>query len=646
MFSTAPDSPDFDARHEQFRLMLDSLPVLICYIDRGGVYRFANAGYHAWFGLDNGDVVGRRIEEVVGEQAARSIDREVQRVLAGERVTVDRRMAYRHGGPRDVRIEFVPHREGEVVAGYFAHIQDVTAFKQAERELRESEERFRDLADNIAQFAWMADGEGSIFWYNRRWFEYTGTELEQMRGWGWRSVHHPDHVDRVVEKFAAYVEAGEPWEDTFPLRSAEGGYGWFLSRAKPIRDATGKVVRWFGTNTDITELRDLDQALQDADRRKDEFLATLSHELRNPLASVIGGLQLLERIGDETPEQAEARRTIDRQARLMNRLVDDLLDVSRIVRGKVRIRREPLDLGALLIEVAEDIRRELEEKDLRLSVDVETGALWCRGDRERLRQIVQNLLQNAAKFSHRGGEICVRLEGDPGAGVAQITVRDTGIGMDEATLGALFEPFSQADASLDRSLGGLGLGLAIVHGLVELHRGRVWATSQGPEQGSTLTIELPLCEPAADPSPPTDAKPDAKPDADPGRNPPAARPLRVLLIDDRRDALFPIVKCLESEGHVVLTADDGLAGIEKARPFKPQVVVCDIGLPGVDGYEVARRLRAEAGFEQTLLIALTGYGQPEDRQKALDAGFNVHLVKPVDLNELLGLLAPVAGSRP
>jgi PAS domain S-box-containing protein len=501
--------------------------------------------------------------------------------------------------------------------------ENITSRVQAEANVRESEENFRNLADNISQLAWMTDETGYIIWYNRQWFEYTGTTLADMKGWGWQTVHHPDHVDRVTEKFKQALVTGEFWEDTFPLRGQDGQYRWFLSRARPIHNSDGKIVRWFGTNTDISELRDLENALLEADQRKDQFLATLGHELRNPLAGILGGIEILESPTHDADDQVEAQRIIGRQSRFMQRLIDDLLDVSRIVRGKVTLDKSTFDLTQLIREVIFDCRRELDEKGLTITLLTESEPLPINGDRERLRQVFTNLIHNAGKFTEPGGSIHVIVDKTVNKGVIQVV--DTGIGMSPTTLNSIFHPFVQADISLERGRGGLGLGLAIVKGLVELHEGRVQATSAGLDQGSTFQIELPL-EAAlpAQKSPSRNKNFDA-----------SVGTFSVLVIDDRRDASYPIIKFLEKEGHRVHTAFDGPSGVQTAHQYQPDVVVCDIGLPGIDGYEVARQLRADAKFGRCLLIAVTGYGQPQDKNAAHEAGFDLHLVKPVDRTLLL-----------
>jgi PAS domain S-box-containing protein len=482
-------------------------------------------------------------------------------------------------------------------------------------ELSESEERFRALADNITQLAWMADASGGIFWYNRRWFEYTGTTLPEMKGWGWQKVHHPDHVDRVVSKLVRCFATGEPWEDTFPLRAPDGTYRWFLSRAVPIHDAEGRVTRWFGTSTDITEQRV-------AEQRKDEFLAMLSHELRNPLAPIRNALYLLGRVPPGGERARRALSVIERQIQHMTRLVGDLLDVSRISRGKIQIHRAPVDLNAVVARAADDNRTVFGVRQIAFTSRVTSESMQVVGDADRLYQVVGNLLHNAAKFTPHGGHVELTLTREDGFGV--LRVKDTGVGIPADMLATIFQPFAQASEALDRRAAGLGLGLALVRELVSLHGGTVEAASEGPDRGAELTVRLPAEL--------------AKTTAPEEEVPPPASGRRVLVIEDNIDAAESLRDALAVDAHEVAVAYDGAEGVEKARAFAPEVVLCDIGLPGMDGYAVARALRAYQATRGMTLVALTGYALAQDEQRAHEAGFDRHLAKPPDLDKLQRIL--------
>jgi PAS domain S-box-containing protein len=353
------------------------------------------------------------------------------------------------------------------------------------------EERFRTLADNIAQLAWSADPAGSIVWYNQRWYDYTGTTLEEVRGWRWQNLLHPDHVERVVGNISRCFETGERWEDTFPLRGQTGEYRWFLSRAFPIRDAAGRVARWFGTNTDITEQRMAEEALREADRHKNDFLAWLSHELRNPFGVIRTSLFVIERAGTESERGQHALSVIDRQITQISRLLEDLLDIARISKGKVLLRRQSVELNEIVRAAGDDHRQLFQLAGIHFAVRLTRESLRVHVDSGRMTQVVGNLLVNAAKFTRRGGRVALSLTaGRNDEGI--IKVRDDGAGIPPELAATIFEPLVQERRTIHRSRGGLGLGLPLVKGLVELHGGTVSASSDGPGRGAVFTIRLPL----------------------------------------------------------------------------------------------------------------------------------------------------------
>lgn len=503
------------------------------------------------------------------------------------------------------------------VARWLGTAVNVNDLKQTEAALRESEERFRTLADNMSQLAWMANARGHLFWFNERWFDFTASTLDEMAGWGWTKLAHPDHRERVVERIQRSWDTGEPWEDTFPLRGRDGRYRWFLSRALPIRDARGNVTRWFGTNTDITEQRAAEEALRDADRRKDEFLATLAHELRNPLAPIRSGLDVLVRARDaETRSRAE--HTIERQLGHMVRLVDDLLDVARISRGQVQLQRTRVPLSAVVETAVETSRPIVERGHHELTVDVPGEPLWIDGDLTRLAQVVANLLDNAAKYTPEGGRIDLRAHADGDDIVIRVT--DSGIGIDAQVLPHVFELFTRGAAQAVRMQRGLGIGLSLVRELVEMHGGAVTAESRGQGHGSTFEVRLPLAVQAP-----------AVESASSPRTREHSGVRRVLVVDDNVDAAEMLAAMLELRGHETRLAHDGLQALAVARESRPDVVFLDIGLPEMDGYDVARELRADPTMAGTVLVALTGWGSEDDKQRAHEAGFDVHLTKPVDV---------------
>ncbi len=513
--------------------------------------------------------------------------------------------------------------EGSATDG-IAYILDLSAYKAAERQRLESEARFRTLADNIAQLAWMAEPDGTIFWFNNRWQDYTGLAPGIMQRWDWQSVHHPDHKERVVAGYLAAIGAGVTWEDTFPLRGRDGQYRWFLTRAVPIRDAQGKVTRWFGTNTDVTAQREAEEALRRMDRSKDEFLAMLAHELRPPGAPTAAAADLLNFARDAPDRVQQISNVIARQSAHMSNLIDDLLDVSRVTRGLITLDMAVHNCSAILAEAIEQTRPQMELRGHRLEWMAADERLAVYGDRKRLVQVFANLLNNAAKYTPNGGRILVTL-GRAGRQV-QVRVRDNGQGMEPELLARAFDLFTQGQRSPDRSQGGLGVGLALVRSLVQLHDGSVAAVSGGAGQGSEFTVLLPLHQAA-------------------GGGPAAAGPQamvtgggagrRVLVVDDNQDAAAMLALLLQAVGFDVRIEHDAHAALAMARGWAPEVCVLDIGLPGMDGRELARRLRALPGLEQALLVAVSGYGQAQDRVDNERAGFDNQFVKPVGAAELI-----------
>ncbi|HEX7183060.1 MAG TPA: ATP-binding protein [Thermoanaerobaculia bacterium] len=499
--------------------------------------------------------------------------------------------------------------------------------------LRRSEARYRALAEATAQAVWVWDpstGVGDFDATQRWWEKITGQSPAEQGGFdwqGWIEAVHPDDRELARTAWVTSMSTGAPFEVEYRVQTQDGGLRTILSRAVPVYGPEGEVREWVGTLADVTVQRQAMEELREADRRKDEFLAMLAHELRNPLAPIRTAVEVLRMVGPADPPVQQARGMIERQVMHMARLVDDLLDVSRISRGKILLRKERLDLVPLVRAAAEDHRSLIEANRLTLAAELPDQPVWVAGDPTRLSQVLGNLLQNSNKFTNPGGRVTIRLTEDGDEGIAVLAVEDTGIGMEPGMLARLFEPFSQADRSLDRSRGGLGLGLALVKGLTELHSGSVQASSAGRGRGTRITIQLPLS-----PQPAVEAGTGFL-----SQSP--ARSLWILVVEDNRDAAESLQMLLEIYGHQVVVAETGQAGLEAARQHRPDVAICDIGLPGgMDGYALARLLRRADETAGIYLIALSGYGQEEDRRQARQAGFDQHLTKPVDPLTLAKLL--------
>ena len=650
------------------------------------------------------------------------------------------------------------------------------------QELTESERQFRALANSIANLAWMARPDGWIYWYNDPWYAYTGTTPKDMEGWGWERVHDPTMLESVKAQWQHSIRTGSPFEMVFPLRGADGEFRRFLTRVNPVLDSHGRVVHWFGTNTDVEterrateanvllrererlaredadlqkrllyslfmqaptliavlrgpdhvvelanppiceiwghpeahllnrslfdalpELRDqgfrslldgvyrqgvpyvgtetpatfhrsdgstevvyfnfvyspfrtiegqidgvfvvasdvteqvrarneinaLRETAEAANRAKDEFLAMLGHELRNPLSPILTALHLMKLRGSTDTERE--RTVIERQVNHLTRLVDDLLDVSRIARGKVELKEEIVEIAEVIAKAIEMASPLLEQRTHRLVTRVARRGLAVKGDPTRLSQVLSNLLTNAAKYTPAGGRIVVAATKD--AAEVVIRVRDSGMGIASDVLPRIFDLFVQERQAIDRSQGGLGLGLAIVRNLVERHGGSISASSDGPGRGSEFVVRLP-CAPSLHSADPSDTEAAAVP------RPWAAvaGAQRVLVVDDNQDAADMLYELLGSKGYDARVAYDGPSALRLAEGFAPDIAFVDIGLPVMDGYELACRLREMPGLTSIRLIAVTGYGQESDRHKSRQAGFDHHLVKPVDLTEVEAVL--------
>jgi PAS domain S-box-containing protein len=504
---------------------------------------------------------------------------------------------------------------------------EVEQRKHTEAALRDSEDMLRLAKDAARMGAWNWNiVTGELVWTDRCKALFALPPDTAMSYEVFLSAVHPDDrqdVDRAVKDALAHrtdydTEMRVPWPD--------GSVRWVSSHGRASYGGSGEPVRMAGMALDITTRKRAEEALRESDRRKSEFLGVLSHELRNPLASIRNSTYVLDHVPSDSPAAMGARRIIQRQTEQLARLVDDLLDVTRISRGKVELDRKQIDLRDVVLRTCEDHRSMFDEGQVELRHDLPVSPVWVDADAIRISQVLGNLLQNAVKFTPADGAVTVKVAARDGS--AEMSVRDTGVGMRPEEVEHMFAPFAQAEQGLARTKGGLGLGLALSKGLVELHGGSLRARSDGPGLGSEFLVLLPLA-PAPEISPAAPRTAEAA----------GGRLRLVLIIDDDPDTLDSLSVALRLTRHQVRTAHDGKTGIVTAHELRPDVVLCDIGLPDIDGYEVARTLRADETLRSTRLFALSGYARPEDKKRAKEAGFDAHLTKPFSIEEVISLLA-------
>jgi PAS domain S-box-containing protein len=492
---------------------------------------------------------------------------------------------------------------------------------------RDAEEQYRLLMENVKDYAiFLMDPKGHIVTWNNAAKRILGYEEEEILGEPFSMLFTSLDTDnrQPEHELSTALTTGRAEDERWHVRK-DGSQFWASGVVTPLWDEGGKLRGFAKIMRDITDRKLREVELAEENRRKDEFLATLAHELRNPLAPILNGLRFLQQNQTMAPAQQQVVGMIDRQVRQIVRLVDDLLDVSRITRGKVVLHKERVPLNAALAHAVETARPLIDSRKHELTVSLPSEGVWLETDPARLEQVVANLLNNAAKYTEPGGRIWLTAEREGSEAV--IRVRDNGIGILSEMLPRVFDLFTQADRSLDRAQGGLGIGLTLVKRLVELHGGRVEAQSEGPGKGSEFVVRLPVVPEVGGLKPEAIRKIEQK-----------GRPLRLLVVDDNVDTSESLSMLLKLYGHEVEVAHTGPTGLQAFELHKPDVVLLDIGLPGIDGCEVARRIRERAGSSKPLLIATTGYGQESDRQQTKEAGFDHHLVKPVDPNKLQDLL--------
>ena len=625
-------------RHaEWLSTTLRSIGDAVIATDSHGRVSFMNAEAESLTGWMNDDALGQPLDKVFrtdNETTGREVESPVASVLR-DGVPVgplsDMVLTAQDGTRRPIEDSAAPIRDEAGVQGAVLVFRDASAAREAAARIRESEERYRSLVAATTQTVWTMSPEftlGVIFDGQK----FVGSPGEQKSPTGWLETIHPDDRQPTRQAFIEAIKSKGTFEIEHRVRSQDGDYRQCFSRAVPLLDSAGNIREWIGTSDDISERRQADEAreqlyqeLRNNDRRKDEFLAMLSHELRNPLAA-IGNAVSLSMHSRLQKDIDWSMQVVDRQVKHLARLIDDLLDLSRINSGKIELRRATLEATPILSSAVETMQPVARARQHQVSVELDRGNLWVSADPARLEQVVTNLLTNAVKYTENGGQIWLKAGRDRGD--VYITVKDTGIGIPPEKLPEMFELFAQGDRTLARSEGGLGIGLTVVKKLVQMHGGAITARSQGVGKGSEFTVRLP----AAKPPEPADAPGAAPTDSE-------TATARILVVDDNVDTTDAMARLLKLQGHDVQTAYNGWQAIKAAQAHSPEFVLLDIGLPGMDGYAVADRLRRDGSCKRAVFVAMTGYGQDEDKHRSQEAGFDYHLVKPVDHDALARLLS-------
>ncbi|HSH38043.1 MAG TPA: ATP-binding protein [Chthoniobacterales bacterium] len=498
---------------------------------------------------------------------------------------------------------------------------------ESEAELRESAERFRFLAESMPQKIFTATATGEVDYFNRQWTVFTGLSFEQIRDWGWTQFIHPDDVEENVRRWKHSIDTGEFFEFEHRFRRADGDWRWHISRAHAMRDADGNVRMWIGSNTDIDDVKRAQAEAEQANRAKDKFLAALSHELRTPLTPVLLTAAALERDPSVSADHREQLGMMRRNVELEARLIDDLLDLTRISRGTLHLDLAPADIHSLLAHTDEIVRSDAQTKGVDLQFELDAAHHHVVADSARLHQVFWNILKNAIKFTPAGGRISVRTT-SCGADRIRIAFTDTGVGIEESFLRFVFQPFMQADVRSDSALSGLGLGMSISKTIIELHGGTIDVASAGRGCGATFVVELT-----------TAAAIENGASAQQSPTLVSADTYRLLVVEDHQPTLDVLARLLRKQGHAVETASTVEAARDLAANRKFDLVISDIGLPDGNGVDLMTELTRNYGLRG---IAVSGYGMEEDLARTRNAGFIAHLVKPIDFERLNRVLERVA----
>ncbi len=639
MAQTGPDprqsaeESESPAMHRHFEQIVAGVrDYAVFTLDVGGHVTSWNAGAENIKGYKAEEIIGKHFSRFYpAEAVARSWPSEELKIAAGQGRFEEEGWRIRKNGTRfwaDVVITALRSPSGKLT-GFLKITRDLSERRRHEQTLRESEERFRLLVNSVKEYAiFMLDTEGRVASWNLGAERIIGYAPAEIMARSFECLYPAEAAERGAprQELAAAMEHGSVATNGWRLRK-DGSRFWANVAICTVHDMDGKLRGFSQVTRDLTERRELEE-MQESRERTHEFLAMLSHELRNPLAPLKTSVELLRMRDQSDPVVVRAREVIDRQVQHLTHIIDELLDVSRINSGRITLADETLDLHNIIARALETARPLLDSKGHSLVVKPSARPVWIKGDLTRLTQVFVNLLNNAAKYTPAGGHVEVEVRVGQSRQTVAVHIRDDGIGIGAELLPRVFDLFTQGQRSLDRTDGGLGVGLALVHGIVGLHGGTVKALSEGSGRGTEFIVTLPLF---SEETPMTGGSDSAQIERQHERR-------RVMVIDDNKDAAESMSMLFELWGHEVMCAYDGRAALAEAARYRPDAVFLDIGLPGMDGYEIAERLRELPESADSVLVAITGYGQDEDRRRSRAAGFDHHLVKPVAPETLQRLL--------
>lgn len=611
---------------ERLLIMYDRAPLGIFETDLDGRFLRVNDRFSELTGRPRETLLALRSQDITHPDDLAADLETFDRIRTGAIPAARREKRYLREDGREVWVELhrfgVPDSQGHPTFTV-GIAEDITERKETETQLRRREARFRALMNAAPALIWASGLEGMDY-INQAYLEFLGVESHEVLGNAWMYFIHPDDRDGYADAYDNAMSGLRPFEHQFRFRRGDGEYRWMMTVALPQFGAAGKFGGFTGATFDITALKQAEVSLRSADQRKDEFIAMLAHELRNPLAPITNVVQILKAKAVDASTERWAHEVLDRQLRNVGRMVNDLLDVSRVSHGKILLQPERIELSDLVSRSIDALRPAIEAGKKRFAVELPATPVVLYADPVRLEQILGNLVHNAVKFTPPRGHIWVTASVDQGERTVSISVRDDGDGIAPDALARVFDMFVQGNSSMERAQGGLGIGLTLVRGLVELHGGTIEARSDGPGNGSEFMVTLPL----------EDVPPDAKRPEPTPRG--AVARQRILIVDDNVDAANALAALLRQDEHTVEAAHSGAAALDLAAAFRPQVALIDLGMPGMNGFMVAERLRATQ--DGLVLVAVSGYSGEESRRRARDAGFDEYVIKPLDpqvLDEML-----------